>query len=370
MSRFPILASTALFAVACVAQLATAQEGRGRQENWWENSPNYNEDEWYDPTDWFDGNNYERNEAVRQRPEERRSRTAENSRRNDRRNAEALSDRIVHVGSNGVAFYRDEDNDGIYEQSHRYYDFNQDGDFDAYMSLFDRNHDGRYEAMDFVSFAPIDWQERAGLQAQASSDSRRHRLSGDIQSLNEVRTGGSRHVVAIIDGSQGNQQRVDLGPVSQLAGLDLRRGDRITVLGPAANVGGGTIVMADEVQANGRTERIDRSTAHVRGTLESIRYADARGIQHALGMVESQDGRRVWIDFGPAQNLNELILEPGRSLSASGPIVRVDGKPVLMAQTVRHRDVTASIDRDLNHRGEENRLADRPPPPQQRRNGR
>ena len=28
-------------------------------EQWWENSPYYNEDEAYDPTDWFDGNNYE-----------------------------------------------------------------------------------------------------------------------------------------------------------------------------------------------------------------------------------------------------------------------------------------------------------------------
>jgi hypothetical protein len=367
MSRMLILSSMALFAVACITQSVVAQDAQERQENWWEDSPYYNEDEWYDPTDWFDSNNYERNERATQ---QRRSSGRENVGTDERGNSDALSDRIIRVGSNGVAFYRDKDNDGIYEQSHRYYDFNQDGDFDAYMSLFDRNHDGRYEAMEFTSFAPIDWQERAGLQAQASSDSRRHRLSGDIRSLDEVRAGGSRHLVAIIDGSQGDRRRVDLGPVSQLAGLDLRRGDRITVLGPVANVGGGTIVMADEIQSNGRTERIDRSTTHVRGTLESIRYADARGIQHALGMVENQDGRRIWIDFGPAQNLNELILEPGRSLSASGPMVRVDGKAVLMAEMVRHRDVTASIDRDLNRRGEASRLADRPPPPQQRRNGR
>lgn len=31
----------------------------GNNDAWWENSPYYNEDEWYDPTGWFDGNNYE-----------------------------------------------------------------------------------------------------------------------------------------------------------------------------------------------------------------------------------------------------------------------------------------------------------------------
>lgn len=310
---------------------------------WWEGHPDYNEDEWYDPTDWFDANNYEFDrEAYEQ---------VQGGRANESRDRSSNAGWRVSDDDGGLAYYRDTDDDGVYEQSHRYYDFNNDGDYDAYMALFDRDNDGDYEEMDFVSFGPVDWQDRARVQHEASDDSRRHQLTGRIRNLDQIDVRGRQHLVAAIETEAGDRRLVDLGPAAAVRDLDLRRGDQIHVRGAAAAMSGRfVVILADEIRAHGRTQAINRVSHQARGTLVSLRYANARGVQHAMGVVESDDGRRTWIDFGPAKKLTELEFRPGEYLTATGPMVKVDGQRVLMAQTVRHRNTTATIDRDLRDR--------------------
>jgi hypothetical protein len=201
--------------------------------------------------------------------------------------------------------------------------------------------------MDFISFAPIDWRDRARAEFQASDDSRRHRFTGELREMRVASVGGRRHVVATVENEEGRQRVVDLGQEAALNNLDLRPGDQVTVQGPAARVDRQLVILADEVRSNGRIQEVLRPSQQARGTLVSLGYANARGVQHAMGVVESDGGRRTRIDFGPAKHLTELEFRPGQYLSATGPILKVDGQRVLMAQIVRHRNTTAKIDRDL-----------------------
>lgn len=141
--------------------------------------------------------------------------------------------------------------------------------------------------------------------------------SGTIEELREVKIYGQAtpHLVAAVETEADNIRIVDLGPVNQLAHLDLDDGDEIQVRGTRGTINNNEVIVADRVQANGDTAQIRRtwSRGDFRLSGEIIRTSTQTmpgdGRVHLVAVVETDRGNRYTVDLGPQQRLEQEDLD-------------------------------------------------------------
>ncbi len=184
---------------------------------------------------------------------------------------------------------------------------------------------------------------RQGMQQQ-QQQRQGFRIQGEIRDLQTFSVNGAQHVFAKIDTQAGRTIRVDLGPRSQLQNVNLREGANLTVWGHRGTVDGRTVLLAQRIQANGRTAMVQRQQAQdgrvrLTGTIEQTKtIRTQQGNQHLVARIQTDDGRTSWVDLGPQQDLRRLNLQQGAEINVLGYELVRGGRPVAVVAT----DVSAN----------------------------
>lgn len=203
-----------------------------------------------------------------------------------------------------------------------------------------------------TQFRPARQGQRGMRQGLPAEDQQPARLTGEVQNLKTMRLIGQEepHVFAKIQTEQGRVARVDLGPRSSVDQLNLSEGKRITIRGTRARINNRPIIFARQIQSGDQTVQIEQPRTaplrQVRGEITRIDRIRYRGLdqQHLEAQVRLDTGRTVIIDLGQQNELAQLNLQEGDSISVLVSPIRIDGEQALLARSIRtEQGRTASV---------------------------
>ncbi len=337
----------------------------------------YEEDEWYDPTDWFDGNNLEYDDTY---------------------DYEAY-DYDYDYGYNDVYDYGNDWNDwdaydtwGVDDWDTDYYDADYWDDYDWY-DTYDTIDADPVDTYTYVIFAnPVDGQSQNNAgQRNASSQQNRSgqrdrsmdqaqsevsRLRGTVEgvrNLNLERSSGAAgtYTVAKVSLENGKSTVVNLGRESQLRDVDLQKGDKIEAIGRRGQVGGETVFVAQKLKAGDQTieanpairlakndasmkgqshrqsgqqtagsrqqSRQDSQLETFQGTVASIDETTitAGTKDHTYVNLQLESGESALVDFGPSADLDKIDLQEGDTVTVKGYTEPSGGREVLMPSLLK-----------------------------------
>jgi hypothetical protein len=391
-----------LFTMLCAAPLLTAWSVPTLQadEEWEERTAYYEDDAWYDITEWLDGNDYNpTDEAVGSWDDEDYDWAAIESDQDSDAGAGYGYDAnnadddwyYDYYDDYDYSYYDYLDEDGVYDYTYEYYDYDDDGYYDAFSSYHDTDGDGLYDDYDYYSFntstaaeesqnasqtasnnAQQADQQQANQdqQRQARSGSKQFQASGQVHKAKrvKVRNGGDRLMVQL-QGNQGKTFLIDLGHPSELRGqqnqqgqqaqqqqaqqtaqqgqqkLPVKHGDQLTAHGPVSKVGDKQVVLAQTVKiGNQQEQQINRSGRTINGQVTKLKTAKVREQEHQMAIVNLQSGKQALIDMGPADKLQTSLSE-GDQVQLSGVPVKVKDRFVFIANSVTKNGEKTKIDR-------------------------
>lgn len=349
-----------VFAAALAAGLGAFASGARADREFGDNTRHYEDDAWYDVSEWFDGNDYNPTDEAWWRWDDETYQAGKDTggdRDNDGwygYNAGTDNDWYYDYYDPDPYGYYDYGGRGLYDFGSRYYDYDNDGAYDAYASYYDRDGDGLYDDYNYYSFSDRGSdKQKTAARDQLPRESRQQAVTGTVQKKKTVKVrGGKRHLVVAIQTDPAAKDQVvaaDLGQAENLKGVSPKEGDKITVKGPKARVGKKDVVLATSVELNGTTARVDRGTRTVTGKVLSTHKTKKkiRGHEHLMAMVETQQkgkSHKIAVDLGPAARLKADV-KNGDYLTFTGFPVSVKDKPLIMAQSIRWDEKTVSIDR-------------------------
>jgi hypothetical protein len=348
-----------------------------QNREWEQYTPHYEDDAWYDVSEWLDGNDYNPTDEKfgRWDDEQYSSATAGRDQDNDQattsnqstgttgnrsdnrygyRNSD-VNDRWFYDYWDPGYWYYDDIND--FDVAYHYYDFDRDGLYDSYTSYYDWDQDGIYEqsyrhtlfslsADDSKSKqAKNQRQESTPAAKEESSPSDSKTVSGTIENKKNVSVRGESHVVAQLKNTNNQMTIVDLGRQAQLQDAALEKGKRISVTGPATKVGDKSVVVAKSITVDGKKTEIDRQPRSFEGTIVETRQIKVRGQDHLLAVVNLKDGGKRLIDLGRRDPLQQLELKKDAHVIVQGVPVKVHNQQMVMGHTVEARNKKVSIDR-------------------------
>lgn len=319
----------------------------------------YEDDAWYDITEWFDGNDYnptdealgrwdnetfeyadavtssdEDNDDIndRQRSDDRYASSTrqrhgdygynQNTRSDDRWFYDYYDDGNGSWGNeNGLptyTLYRDADDDGLYEGVTRFYDDDRNGRFD------------RFSYFSFDATAGDDQQAKNEARNQQKDlSSQQFNFAGQIQQTKTVDVRGRTHVVAHVRNNNGQTMAIDLGPEQN--SWDLSDGDQLSAIGHRVQVGDTPLLIATKARSKSNDLTIDRMGHKFSGSVASTRQVKVRGQKHLLVKVKTDNGKSMLVDLGPQDKLENRPSE-GDKIEVQGVPVKVNERVVLMAR--------------------------------------
>lgn len=387
-SFFHSLLVLAPVAALCFIQPATADE------EWEEHTPYYEDDAWYDVSEWLDGNDYNpTDETIGEWDDETYNWDTSDRDVDDDVYSFGYDESdptdnwyYDYYGTNYYTDYYSVDDNGIYSNSFNYYDYDNDGSYDAYSSFRDTNGDGVYDDYNYIRFSSSDSsssestsastsqtgnanraQANETAQQQASkqqqqSDSKKHQIEGQVQKTKklQVRKGPER-LIAQVSADQGKTYVVDLGRADQFhqqgqsndqqsqdsgeTKLQVKEGDRISASGPMMKVGDKHVLVAQTAKiGNHEEQEINRSSRSLKGEVSKLKTAEIRGQECQLAILKTDSGKEALVDLGPKDELNTEIAE-GDQIQVSGIPVKVKDRSLILAKSVTKDGEKTKIDR-------------------------
>lgn len=345
--KIPLIAGAALMLAMNTAPLSMADE-------WEEHTPYYEDDAWYDISEWFDGNDYNPTDEVL-------GKWDNETYDSDVPNTDVDND--VGYGYYGDSdwyydysydpytnyYDYDLDND-IYDYAVHYYDYDHDGVYDAYTSYSDWDGDGVYEDINYYSFddAASTAQSNLAQKSGNQQDSQRKQLSGSVKQTKDVDVRDSKHLVAQLSTNKGTIA-VDLGRKEAADQWNISTGSQLKVRGALAKVGDKQVLVADQVQVgDGEMKDIDRSQAKIEGTIASTKKVKVRGTEHQLAIIDLKNkDSQLMVDLGPSEAFNADLKEDA-DLTVKGVPIRIKGKAAFLADSVDLNGKTMDIKRREN----------------------
>lgn len=366
----------------------------GQDREWEETTPYYEDDAWYDISEWFDGNDYNPtdeeigiiNDEVydfgRNDVDFDNDRVYDYDFDRDYAYDDYLNDYGFYGGNyevfdyddaypdnydygwtwygydeyddddwfydwydDGYATWYDWNDDGIFDTRYRYFDYDDDGYYDALLTQYDFDDDGIYEESDFDTFSDsVTSAQEDRARDTADEESRERQVSGTVRNVKTVSLKNSDNVVVLLSPESGERLTVDLGPEEHIEDLDIQSGDRLKATGPMTRIGGKRVLIANSLTVDGDATSIDRNTRQTQGTITSTREVRARDGRHLLAILE-KDGDRLAVDLGDVGSARDLNLEEGDEVTVSGPRVKIGDRTILMAHQVRQDGRTHEIAR-------------------------
>ena len=334
------------------------------EEEWEENTLLYEDDAWYDVSEWFDGNDYNPTDEAIGRIDNETYDVAEALTSTDQDNdnlwdwdndygyyADNDDDWFYDYYDYGYYDYADYDYDDDFEYTSQYYDYDNDGIYDAFASYSDTDGDGFYEDMDYYSFSDDDSMKDQRTQSmsdaknkQKSQQSTMTVMGGTITQAKKVKTPSGNHlIVELKDDSQNESMIVDIGPASEYGTMP-RIGQDLAVKGVKFQAGEKTILLAHKLMRGDETVTINRSGREFTGTIDSLKTANVRGQKHQLAKISTDAGKKLLVDMGPAEKL-KADLNQGTKVTVQGPAVKVNGRLMLVATEFEVDGDTVDIQR-------------------------
>lgn len=277
------------------------------------------EDEWYDPSDWFDGNN-------------------------------------VETAGTDYDWW---DNRGWYD-TYDYYDY-----YTPYYSYYwDPVVTGwtRYEVQSDSNSSSSNVSNNSNNSNDSSASNRsgsNNRSSGKDRGMTrfEGKVDGFKKVNLTTQSGQdeehsfvrvrlrnGDSQIISLGSRVNVADLDLSKGDRIEVSGKSSRIDNRDVLVAHRIETGGETFNIREKNrpetgqqVSVQGKIEDYRQtslSDNAREQNLIVRLEMKDGKNCVVDLGQGTSLQDLDLEEGSNIRLEGEKTQVDGKSLIIARKI------------------------------------
>lgn len=329
-------------------------------EEWEENSVYYEDDAWYDITEWLDGNDYNPTDesAGVWNDEVYDSAAVESDVDSDwfgYDRQDETDNWYYDYYDDDYAYYDYGDDDGMYEYSYSYYDYDDDAYYDAFSSSYDSDDDGFFDSYSYVTFdtaadsknaeqtkQQVSQQGKAGAAKQSS-------VSGKVEKTKTVKVRSGDRLVAQVTSDQGKAVVVDLGPKGQggeqSATPMVKQGQQISAKGPMIKVGDKQVLLAQTVKvADGQEQQVSRSGRQISGKVAKVKTARIRGQEHQMAIVDLAAGKQILVDLGRADKLQVEIKE-GDQLDISGVPVKVNDKAVIIANSVTKGGEKVKIER-------------------------
>ena len=339
-------------------------------------TPYYEDDAWYDVSEWLDGNDYNPTDEVVGKWDDEKynantassdsdndtNRTAKKTAINDKQNANnAWSQDYDQNGR--YADYGNPGRSGNYDFASIYYDYDRDGYCDALVTYQDTNGDGSYDKFDYFAFNTTKATEEGKRQGdQQPKSSKRHQVTGKIKDTNiaDLRKGAQR-LVAQVATDENKSILVDLGAADKytLVGKQetqsnnqqssakqiIKTGDRVTASGPLIKVGDKEVLLAQSAKVGDQQEQqINRSGRMINGRVAKMKTAKVRGEEHKLALLSLESGKQALVDLGAADQLNVKLAE-GDQIGVNGVPVKVKNRLVILANSITKDGEKSKIDR-------------------------
>ncbi len=335
---------------------------------WEEYSPYYEDDAWYDVSEWLDGNDYNpTDEVVGVWDDEVYDATkVESDTDNDWYGYDTNDESdnwYYDYYDDDYAYYDSDDNDGLYDYSYTYYDFDNDAYYDAYTSSYDSDSDGSFDRFSYVTFGnqkesnesananQTETQKKAKSEAQAS---KQHAVTGNVEKTKTVKVRSGERLVAQVASDKGQTIAVDLGPKDQKDQSSqsgqasqpmVKEGQQITAHGPMIKVGDKQVLLAQKVKVdNGQEQKINRSGRQISGKIAKMKTIKVREMEHQMVILDLSDGKQILVDLGPNDKLQVQLAE-GDQIAVQGVPVKVQDKAVIIANSVTKGNEKAQIER-------------------------
>ncbi len=219
-------------------------------------------------------------------------------------------------------------------------------------------------------------------------------IRGELLNITSVQLRGERepHLVAVVETETGQTKHVDLGAERQLDRLNLREGDRVTLMGTPGFINNRPVLLVNRIGADGQTITVSRQMGQSQ-TLPA-RYRDQEfqqqrfqdqgfqdqgfqnqgfqqmglegqnlrcrvidswedrvehdGEEHTFALVTLERGGEIVVDLGPSDDLDDDLddLDEGEVIVVRGIEGSIDGRPALLAESISAKDGSARINRD------------------------
>jgi hypothetical protein len=378
-----LLALAPLGCLACAVPLALAAKEFEQRTSY------YEDDAWYDVSEWLDGNDYNPTDEVFGRWDDETYdwNAADSDQDNDASGYgydknDTADDWYYDYDNSNQYTYRDyQDRNNLYDYSYSYYDFDGDGFYDAVYSSRDTDADGKFDDYTYYSFntggknnqseqtasTSAQSQQQASRQNQASS--KQAEISGTVENIKRVKVrNGPERLVAQVSGDQSKKIIVDLGPANQIGKSDqqtaseqpqtqqqsgkqqnqqaaVQQGDTIKARGLMLKVGDKQVLVAHAVTiGNQKEQQINRSGQQLSGQITKMKTVKVRGQDHQLAIIKLQSGQQALVDLGPADNLQADLAENDQ-IQVNGVPVKVQDRLVFVANSVSKDGNKVNIER-------------------------
>jgi hypothetical protein len=248
------------------------------------------------------------------------------------------------------------------------YDLGNDGQVDGFEYIYIDDLEQARQRSAIRSDRPVyRGQERSQARSERSPSHRgNYRVHGELSRLKSIYLldEDQPHVLAKIDPGDGRRIPVDLGPRSDLGRLNLGEGDRLTVTGYESRINNRRMLMATTLESEyGQRVTINRHEGQPRqmidGRVLSVRTANTgRSAESSmLARVQTDDGRVVQLDLGPADEARDLNISHGDEVSVLGHRGQLQGEETIIASHVSVNDggyqriARAEYDRQTSQQG-------------------
>ncbi|TWT98526.1 hypothetical protein [Stieleria varia] len=294
----------------------------------------YEDDAWYDVSEWFDGNDYNPTDEAIGRWDDEKFSYADNRFSSDLNSDQETIPAEKFYGEDyddGYAMWWDEDKDGNYEKMARYHD--SDGDYlnDSYATYHDSDGDGMYDTYDFSELSHTSenaiHRSQVAQSTQKGLSGKAHQVAGTVAETKMVERLGKVSFMVKLQQPKDNITWVDFGHTG--ATLQLFKGDSFLAFGPVVKRGDKYVLVATTLQQDGRQRAITRTGRRYTGTVESTKTAKVKGDEHLVVKLKTEDGKKLTVDMGdPASEKN---IQQGSEVTVTGIPVKVGDRVILIA---------------------------------------
>jgi hypothetical protein len=200
-----------------------------------------------------------------------------------------------------------------------------------------------------------------GGKSQKTGQQKPQALAGKVLRTKRVEWKGNdrRELVILVKTEGGKEVPADLGPTTAFQGAGVRTGEDITLRGQYVKLGDKEVFFADEVVRGGKAVAINRNVPkreaapgataqkpapklpnsednrHVLdGVVRAVRDVPRKdGGVSLVVLLEGPDHRFAYADLGNASAPGKPALVAGDELTVSGPVVHVQKKPLILADS-------------------------------------